>query len=50
MKRRPSAQELADVYTPAVEDLAFDLLRVGTRLACQGGLKGVDAGLPPAPG
>src|SRR5437868_10096287 len=23
LKRRPSAQELADVYTPTVEDLAF---------------------------
>ena len=27
-----------------------DLLRLGTRPACQGGQKGVDAGLPPAPG
>jgi len=29
LKRRPSAQELSDVYTPTVEDLAF--IRVTAR-------------------
>jgi hypothetical protein len=47
LKRRPSAQELADVYTPTTEDLAF-IRAHGARAIANADARRAAQGLPAA--